>query len=70
MATLKTALLSKTFSWYSLHPYKSLPCHIPDCPLSLKVILLGSREELALLNEVDEGFIIGRIMQKLKVISP
>nr|WP_236757379.1 Lon protease family protein [Actinobacillus seminis] len=51
---LKQLLLSKTFSWYSLHPYKSLPCHIPDCPLSLKVILLGSREELALLNEVDE----------------
>lgn len=51
---LKQLLLSKTFSWYSLHPYKSLPCHIPDCPLSLKVILLGNREELALLNEVDE----------------
>lgn len=51
---LKQLLTTKTFNWYSLHPFKSLPCDIPSYPLNLKVILLGSRTELAMLAELDE----------------
>ncbi|PJG82757.1 peptidase [Caviibacterium pharyngocola] len=52
---LKHILTTKTFDWYALHPYKALPCDIPSCPLSLKVILLGNRTELAMFEELDEG---------------
>lgn len=51
---LKQILISKTFDWYSLHPFKTLPCDIPSCPLSVKVILLGTRSELATLAELEE----------------
>ncbi|WP_424407802.1 AAA family ATPase [Pasteurella sp. PK-2025] len=50
---LKQILLTKTFNWYSAHPFKDLPCDIPSYPLSLKVILLGSREELAMFSELE-----------------
>ncbi len=53
-ARLKRILTDKTFDWYALHPYKTLPCEIPSCPLNLKIILLGSRSELAALDELDE----------------
>lgn len=50
---LKQILTTKVFHWYSAHPFKPLPCEIPACPLSLKVILLGSRTELATLAELE-----------------
>ncbi|MGC6406731.1 AAA family ATPase [Bisgaard Taxon 45] len=50
---LKQLLLTQRFDWYSVHPFKDLPCDIPSYPLSLKVILLGNREELATLDELD-----------------
>ncbi|HDR1111904.1 TPA: Lon protease family protein [Pasteurella multocida] len=50
---LKQLLLTHRFDWYSAHPFKDLPCDIPSYPLSLKVILLGNREELATLAELD-----------------
>lgn len=50
---LKQILRSKTFDWYSAHPFKSLPCEIPAYPLSLKVILLGSRADLATFAELE-----------------
>ncbi|MGC7589846.1 AAA family ATPase [Bisgaard Taxon 46] len=50
---LKQILLTKTFDWYSVHPFKDLPCDIPSYPLSLKVILLGNREELAMFADLE-----------------
>lgn len=50
---LETMLLSQQFEWISNNPLKPLPCHIPGYPLALKVILVGNREELALLNELS-----------------
>lgn len=52
---LKQILISKTFDWYSAHPFKALPCDIPAFPLNLKVILLGNREELATFAELENG---------------
>lgn len=52
---LKQILISKTFDWYSAHPFKALPCDIPSFPLNLKVILLGNREELATFAELENG---------------
>lgn len=52
---LKQILMSKTFDWYSAHPFKSLPCDIPSFPLNLKVILLGNREELVTFAELEQG---------------
>lgn len=50
---LKQILLSQQFDWYSAHPFKALPCEIPSYPLSLKLILLGNREELAAFAELE-----------------
>ncbi len=50
---LKHILMTKQFDWYSAHPFKALPCEIPSYPLHLKVILLGNREELATLNNLE-----------------
>lgn len=50
---LKHILCSKQFDWYAAHPFKALPCDIPSYPLSLKVILLGDREDLAALAELE-----------------
>ncbi|EIJ67447.1 AAA family ATPase [Pasteurella bettyae] len=51
---LKQILTSHRFDWYSTHPFKPLPCDIPSYPIDLKVILLGSRDELAAFSELDE----------------
>lgn len=51
---LKQILTEQQFHWQSSHPYKALPCEIPSYPLALKVILLGDRTQLALLEELDE----------------
>ncbi|WP_133543912.1 AAA family ATPase [Mesocricetibacter intestinalis] len=51
---LKHLLASGWFDWYSMHPFKPLPCSIPGYGLKLKLILLGSRTELAALAEFDE----------------
>lgn len=50
---LKHLLHTQIFDWHSVHPFKNLPCDIPSYPLSLKVILLGSRDELATLAELE-----------------
>ena len=50
---LKHILLTQTFDWYSAHPFKPLPCDIPSYPLELKVVLLGSRSDLATFNELE-----------------
>ncbi len=50
---LKQILTTKTFDWYSAHPFKALPCEIPSYPLNLKVILLGNRTDLAALAELE-----------------
>ena len=52
---LKQILTRGVFDWYSAHPFKTLPCEIPSYPLSLKVIMLGNRTELAALEEVEEA---------------
>ncbi|MCW9733832.1 Lon protease family protein [Avibacterium sp. 20-15] len=52
---LKQLLSEQHFHWQSLHPYKPLPCEIPSYDLALKVILLGDRTQLALLEELDEN---------------
>ena len=51
---LKQILTTGMFDWYSAHPFKTLPCDIPSYPLSLKVIVLGNRTELAALEELEE----------------
>ena len=51
---LKQILTTGVFDWYSAHPFKTLPCDIPSYPLSLKVIVLGNRTELAALEELEE----------------
>ena len=50
---LKQILLSQTFDWYSAHPFKPLPCAIPSYPLTLKIVLLGSRNDLAMFSELE-----------------
>ena len=50
---LKHILLTQTFDWYSVHPFKPLPCEIPSYPLQLKIVLLGSRADLATLSELE-----------------
>ncbi|MDG2938873.1 Lon protease family protein [Bisgaard Taxon 10/6] len=50
---LKQILQTQMFDWYSAHPFKPLPCEIPSYPLSLKVILLGQREDLAVFSELE-----------------
>ncbi|MGY4677545.1 AAA family ATPase [Pasteurella sp. P03HT] len=50
---LKQLLLTQRFDWYSIHPFKDLPCDIPSYSLSLKVVLVGNREELATLASLD-----------------
>ncbi|URL02978.1 Lon protease family protein [Avibacterium sp. 20-126] len=52
---LKQLLSEQHFHWQSLHPYKPLPCEIPSYDLALKVILLGDRTQLTLLEELDEN---------------
>ena len=52
---LKQILTTGVFDWYSAHPFKTLPCEIPSYPLSLKVIVLGNRTELAALEELEEA---------------
>ncbi|URL05628.1 Lon protease family protein [Avibacterium sp. 21-595] len=52
---LKQLLSEQHFHWQSLHPYKPLPCEIPSYDLTLKVILLGDRTQLALLEELDDN---------------
>ncbi|MBN6065071.1 Lon protease family protein [Aggregatibacter actinomycetemcomitans] len=52
---LKQILTTGVFDWYSAHPFKTLPCEIPSYPLQLKVIVLGNRTELAMLEELEEG---------------
>lgn len=52
---LKQILQTQTFDWYSAHPFKHLPCDVPSYNLNLKVIVLGSRTELATLGELEES---------------
>ena len=52
---LKQILQTQTFDWYSAHPFKHLPCDVPSYKLNLKVIVLGSRTELATLGELEES---------------
>lgn len=52
---LKHILQTQTFDWYSAHPFKHLPCDVPSYKLNLKVIVLGSRTELATLGELEES---------------
>lgn len=52
---LKHILQTRTFDWYSAHPFKNLPCDIPSYPLDLKVIVLGNRSELMTLGELEEN---------------
>ena len=52
---LKQILQTQTFDWYSAHPFKHLPCDVPSYKLDLKVIVLGSRTELATLGELEES---------------
>ncbi|PHI41270.1 peptidase [Actinobacillus succinogenes] len=51
---LKQILQTQRFDWYSAHPFKPLPCEIPSYPLSLKVILLGTRTDLAMFSELEQ----------------
>lgn len=51
---LKHILQTRQFSWYSAHPFKTLPCEIPSYSLDVKVIVLGNRTELATLGELEE----------------
>lgn len=50
---LKHILLTQQFDWYASSWKQNLPCDIPSYPLSLKVILLGNRDELAMLAEME-----------------
>ena len=52
---LKQILQTQTFDWYSAHPFKHLPCDVSSYKLNLKVIVLGSRTELATLGELEES---------------
>lgn len=52
---LKQILHSKTFDWYSAHPFKPLPCEVPGYPIDLKLILLGTRDELAAFADLEEN---------------
>lgn len=54
-ARLKQILQTQTFDWYSVHPFKQLPCDVPSYPIDLKVIVLGNRTELATLGELEES---------------
>ncbi|QDJ12790.1 peptidase [Mergibacter septicus] len=50
---LEQILLTQRFEWVSCNPFKPLPCQIPGYNLDLKVILIGDREELGLLNTLS-----------------
>lgn len=54
-AKLKQALFTQQAHWYSTDPFKTLPCTVPAFPLDIKIILVGDRSALALLNEEDEN---------------
>lgn len=44
---LKKFISEQFIAWYSPDPRRPIPIHIPDYPLSLNLILVGSRESLA-----------------------
>lgn len=48
---LKNFISEHRIAWYSPDPRRPVPIHIPDYPLSVKLILVGSRESLAEFSE-------------------
>ena len=48
---LKNFISEQRIAWYSPDPRRPVPIHIPDCPLSVKLILVGNRESLAEFSE-------------------
>ncbi len=50
---LKKFISDKRFVWFSPDSRRPLPIRVPDYPLSVKLILVGSRESLAEFSEVE-----------------
>lgn len=50
---LKQIVLGRKFKWFSPDENKSLPVHIPDMPIDLKVILVSDREGLADFQDME-----------------
>lgn len=48
---LKNFISEHRIVWYSPDPRRPIPIHIPDYPLSVKLVLVGSRESLAEFSE-------------------
>lgn len=48
---LKNFISEHRIAWYSPDPRRPIPIHIPDYPLSVKLVLVGSRESLAEFSE-------------------
>ncbi|WP_241568973.1 AAA family ATPase [Rosenbergiella collisarenosi] len=50
---LKKFISEQRFSWLSPDPRKPLPIRLPDIPLAVDLILVGSRESLAEFSEIE-----------------
>ncbi|TCL03764.1 MULTISPECIES: AAA family ATPase [Sodalis] len=68
---LKQMILQQRFDWLALDETRPLPVSIPSMPLDLRLIVIGDRESLADLNDLEPGLtklaLYGEFESELKV---
>jgi len=71
---LKQMILQKRFDWLALDETRPLPVSIPSMPLDLRLVILGDRESLADLSDLEPDLtklaLYGEFESDLKLLSP
>ncbi|XBS71101.1 Lon protease family protein [Acerihabitans sp. KWT182] len=71
---LKQMILQQRFDWLALDETRPLPISIPSMPLDLRLIVVGDRESLADLNDLEPGLtslaLYGEFESELKLTQP
>lgn len=71
---LKQMILQKRFDWLALDETRPLPVSIPAMPLDLRLVIIGDRESLADLSDLEPDLtklaIYGEFESDIKLLSP
>lgn len=71
---LKQMILQKRFDWLALDETRPLPVSIPAMPLDLRIVIIGDRESLADLSDLEPDLtklaIYGEFESDVKLLSP
>ncbi len=71
---LKQMIMQQRFDWLALDETRPLPVSIPPMPLDLRLVIIGDRESLADLNDLEPDLtklaLYGEFESDLKLLSP